>query len=411
MTRAQPDDVTTLARYLEARTGLRLDGPRQTARLRAAVSRYGHAGAAAYVALLQHDDNAYAQLVAEVTVTESYFFRESGHYEALRATILPGLLAQRAEGHVLRVWSAGCAGGEEPYSLAIVLDQAGLADRSRILATDLSRSALERARVAVYAEWSLRALDDHQRRLWFRPVAGGHRLHERYARRVTFRCSGLLDGDPVDGGVAPTPADFDVILCRNVLVHLTPGAARQAAARLAAALAPGGWLITGAGDPPLPPQPGVEAVSTPQGIVYRRDLGRPATTAPGSRAWPDVRGAASRRAAYDQPDECTPLDPSEHLLRATLLLERSRPREAAVAARAAAYLRPDLAAAHLTLGLAELGAGNLRAAHRAFRIAGTQLVTAPPNQVVPLSGGERAGRLLQLAADHARRTAVTEAVG
>lgn len=409
MTGAQPDDVTTLARYLEARTGLRLDGPRQIARLRTAVSRSGHADAAVYVALLQHDDAAYEQLVAEVTVAESYFFREPGHFAALRTTILPGLLAQRAEGHVLRLWSAGCAGGEEPYSLAIVLDQAGLADRSRILATDLSRSALERARMAVYADWSLRALDGHQRRLWFRPVVGGHRLHERYARRVTFRCSGLLDRDPVDRGVTPTAADFDVILCRNVLVHLTPGAVRQAAARLVAALAPEGWLITGAGDPPLPPQPGVEAVSTPQGIVYRRDLGRPATAPPETRARPQGRVAGSRRAASDQPDERTPLDPSQHLLRATLLLETGRPREAAIAARAAAYLRPDLAAAHLTLGVAELGAGNLRAAHAAFRTAGAQLATAPPDQVVPLSGGERAGRLLQLAADHARRTGMTEA--
>ncbi|HEX2026741.1 MAG TPA: protein-glutamate O-methyltransferase CheR [Nitriliruptorales bacterium] len=411
MTGAQTDDVTPLARYLEARTGLSVDGPRQTARLRRAVARSGQNDSAAYVALLRRDDAAFDQLVAEVTVTESYFFREPGHFAALRTTIVPDLIADRPAHHVLRFWSAGCAGGEEPYTLAIVLDQAGWADRSRILATDLSTSALDRARRAVYADWSLRSLEHRQRRLWFRPVVGGHRLDERYARRVTFRRSGLLDESPVDGDVAR--AGFDVILCRNVLVHLTSDAVRQVAARLAAALAPWGRLITGAGDPPLLPVAGVEPATTPNGVVYRRVGGRAATAAPeppsrrrGGRA-PDAHAAWDQ---HDQPDESTSLDASRHLLRATLLLETGRPHQAAEAARAAAYLRPDLSAAHLTLGVALVGAGNLRAAHRAFRTAGAQLAAAPPHQVVPFSGGERAGRLLQLATDHERRTAVGELV-
>lgn len=422
-------------------TGLRLDSEHQLSRIREVLGDLARP-----LSEPQGWEDALERLLTAVTVGESYFFREPGHFTLLRSRILPELVAQRPPGHRLRLWSAGCAEGEELYTLAIVLEQAGLYDRAAILGTDISRGALDRAAEPVYGEWSLRGLDEATRRRWFHPTPRGYVLDERFRARV--------DLDVVNLTSPPSPSDphgdFDVVFCRNVLVHLTSAGVDRAVRRLVDALAPGGWLITGSGDPPLPQLRGVEAVMTAYGVVHRKlderarrvAPGRPSATRPARgrsgeprarrrRGPRDVREVVSpepegedvavgdadevRRlvdaGALDEAESLArrglvlaPLEAERHLALATVLLEAGRLEDAVAAGRAATYLGPELAVAYLVLGMAELALGRADPAHRSFRAGRMLLAVAAPDEVVPGSGGERAGRLLHLAREHERRT-------
>ena len=152
---------SALSDVLEAiriRTGLSPSPPRlrdfETA-IRKTMFRAGIAGAEAFARAIDEDEGIFDALVSELTVGETYFFREPAQFDLLRREALPELMRNRHDGR-LRVWSAGCASGEEPYSLAILLEQEGLAERASILGTDLCRRALQSARDASYGSWSLR---------------------------------------------------------------------------------------------------------------------------------------------------------------------------------------------------------------------------------------------------------------
>jgi chemotaxis protein methyltransferase CheR len=234
-----------------------------------------------FVRLLQADDQAFDSLIVDLTVGETYFFREPAQFEMLRREILPDIMRNRHPGSVLRLWSAGCATGEEPYSLAIVLEQEGLAGSAAILGTDISRAALARAHEATYGRWSLRNSPAEITERYFRRRDDRFHLLDRFRRRVKFDYLNLASDVYPSAGNGT--AGVDVILCRNVLIYFEPDAVGRIAQRLFAALAPGGWLIAGPSDPPLWDLAPFETVVTEAGIFYRgrHAAGRPAP-APGA---------------------------------------------------------------------------------------------------------------------------------
>jgi len=202
-----------------------------------------------------------AQICDAVTVQESYFFREPSRLAMLKAQILPSL---RDKDRELRVWSAGCGAGEESYTLAMLLSDSGFEGRYRILGTDLSPAAVGQAERGVYTQWSLRGLDDAAVSRGFTSLAKGYRVRDQFRVGVRFEQQNLL---------APLPPDcrqFDLILCRNVLIYFTPDAIRRAGEILAGSLAPGGWLLLGVSDPQLGGVAGLEPVPTKHGVLYRR---------------------------------------------------------------------------------------------------------------------------------------------
>jgi chemotaxis methyl-accepting protein methylase len=143
----------------------------------------------------------------------------------------------------LRVLSAGCSSGEEPYSLAIALHDAGLQLRGidwLIDACDLNRERLARARDGVYEGGSLRACDDEARRRYFERQDGRHRLRERYRKGVRFFEANLATPS---SGLGWPP--YDVILCRNLLIYFDDAGFDRTVRLLARGLAPGGWLLLG----------------------------------------------------------------------------------------------------------------------------------------------------------------------
>ena len=134
-----------IARLVSARTGFTyaLEHPRKTEDgIRRAMAAHGAPSVPAYLRTLQDQPDVMDRLVDELTIRETYFFREPRHFEFIRNHILSDVRAKRGEDHVFRAWSAGCASGEEAYSLAILMAQAGLGDSASVLGPDISQAAL-----------------------------------------------------------------------------------------------------------------------------------------------------------------------------------------------------------------------------------------------------------------------------
>ena len=131
---------------------------------------------AAYLERLGQDTPTFDDLMVELTVGETYFFRNPEHFDFVRQEVLPDVAGRRGPAHPVRAWSAGCSSGEEPYSLAVLLMKEGLGGRMEVRGTDVSRAALARCEVASYGEWSLRGPWTEQMRPYLRPAPGKRTL-------------------------------------------------------------------------------------------------------------------------------------------------------------------------------------------------------------------------------------------
>ena len=263
-----------VADLLVRRTGLVFGPTRRDsaeAGMRRAMGRAGVRDPERYRELLETDATVLDDLVVELTVGETYFFREPAQFQFLRREALPDLLRRQGPDTAVRAWSAGCASGEEAYSLAILLEEEGAGSRAHLLATDISRAALARARRAVYGTWSLRGEGASAAAPYLQPSGGRFVVSEAIRRRVRFEYLNLaLDVYP------SLPTDtwgMHVVLCRNVLIYFNAETIQAVARRLYETLAPGGWLLTAASDPPLAGHARFETVTTEAGVLYRRGVG------------------------------------------------------------------------------------------------------------------------------------------
>lgn len=190
--------------------------------------------------------NEIEMLASHLTVGETYFFREQRQFDALKQHILAELIASRQQSErQIRIWSAGCCTGEEPYSIAITLDRLLPDFRSwdiTILATDLNPHFLQKARHGVYHNWSFRATPSWIKDQYFTRVAeNAFEIKPRIRDRVTFSYLNLAE-DTYPALINSTNA-MDVIFCRNVLMYFKPEYARQATQRFHASLMPEGYFI------------------------------------------------------------------------------------------------------------------------------------------------------------------------
>ena len=181
-------------------------------------------------------------LINAITTNLTRFFREGHHFEHLARQVLPRF-AEAPRGTRLRLWSAGCSSGEEPYSIAMTmgecLPQLERLD-ARILATDLDTGMVARASAALYPASSLQDLDQARRERWFKPAANqaGFLVDPALRARVTFKKLNLLDAWPMQGL-------FDAIFCRNVMIYFDGPTKDELIERFADCLKPGGWLYIG----------------------------------------------------------------------------------------------------------------------------------------------------------------------
>lgn len=261
-----------LAQDINRRAGLAFDGRADSAELgmRRVMVRAQIRDPQRFREHVLADEGLLEDLLSELTVGETYFFREPGHFEFIRREVVPVIRNTHGPEHLLRLWSAGCASGEEAYSLAMLLEEEGLLERSHILATDLCHKALAKASAARYGEWSLRGEQAQAALKHLRHVGKSFEVNERLRSRVAFGTLNLaLDVYP---SFASGAWGMDLILCRNVLIYFDRETVQKTARRLFDTLVPGGWLITASSDPPLWEQAPFEVVARPQGIFYRRPL-------------------------------------------------------------------------------------------------------------------------------------------
>ncbi len=216
----------------------------------ARVRALGLAGSGRYAALLAEDSEEGERerelLTVRFTTGETYFFRDQGQFDLLATKILPDLIERRSAQRSLRIWSAGCASGEEAYSLAMLVEELlpqGAGWNIVILGTDIDSSAIARARRGSYGQWSFRALDTPRKQRYFRARGDEWTIDARLRGMAGFRTGDLLHDRFPDA--AAELHNMDLIVCRNVFIYLEPEAVAGITAKFADTLAEGGYLMTG----------------------------------------------------------------------------------------------------------------------------------------------------------------------
>ena len=278
MVLSQPDYVLFRA-FVQDRIGLDVTEDRRPMLARALSEEMETSGLASLEELhrlLQISSNTslvWDRLVSALTIGETYFFRNTGHFDALAKKILPDLLMDREHSsRRIRIWSAGCATGEEPYSIAIMLNELIPNPASwniSILATDINRDKLRRAREGVYSAWSFRGVERRVQETYFQlNDQKQFTISEKIKRMVTFEYLNLV-GDPFPSLANNTNA-MDIILCRNVTIYFTPAVTRQVLANFHACLTDGGWLIPGASEPNMVSYEEFEPRNFPRAVIYQR---------------------------------------------------------------------------------------------------------------------------------------------
>lgn len=178
---------------------------------------------------------------------ESYFFRDAGQFALFKNAVLPAVMEANRSERSLRIWSAGCSTGEEPYSIAIILKEVLPRDwKCLILGTDADEQTLRKAREGVYTEWSFRKVDPEIQRQYFHKRKGKWALIDEIRSMVTFRLGDLIEDDYPS--VAAELHHMDIIFCRNVFIYHSSSAISTALEKLSHTLSENGYLITGHGE-------------------------------------------------------------------------------------------------------------------------------------------------------------------
>jgi chemotaxis protein methyltransferase CheR len=274
--------LAQLSDVIATRMGLHFPGARWhnlERRIRAVARELDFPDAAACIRwllsapLTQHQ---IAVLASHLTIGETYFFREPHVFAMLEEEILPALMrARRERTRRLRIWSAGCATGEEPYSIAISISKV-IPDRRgwdiTLLATDINPRFQQTAAKGVYRAWSFRETPAWIKARYFSKQPGGRwAILPAIQKMVTFTHLNLVD-DVYASPLTNTMA-MDVIFCRNVLMYLAPEQAMKVVHKLYHALADGGWLIVSPSEASHILFAAFQAVSIPGAILYRKDAG------------------------------------------------------------------------------------------------------------------------------------------
>ena len=188
------------------------------------------------------------QLTTELSIGESFFFRNEHHFQALREKVVPTLIEENADGRSIRVWSAGCSTGEEPHSLAILLDQTLGAQSTEwsvsILGTDINPDFIQRAREAEYRKWSFRRTDIHEDPAYFTKVGNHFRINSRWVRN-SMRFAYLNLAKDAYPSQSSGTGGLDLIVFRNVAIYLQADVVAAIVAKFLRCLRPGGWLLLG----------------------------------------------------------------------------------------------------------------------------------------------------------------------
>lgn len=244
MSETTDEAFEALLRYMRDARGFDFTGYKRTSlmrRVRHRMDQAGHTSFEDYLDVLQASSDEFAALFNTILINVTAFFRDPEAWDFLRDHAIPELLASRGPNEPIRVWSAGCASGEEAYSLAMLFaDALGLESfrqRVKIYATDVDENALAQARLGSYPERAVEAVPDDLRARHFEQVNGRYVLRKDLRRAVIFGRNDLVKDAPI--------SRVDLLACRNTLMYLNGETQRNVLQRLHFALAPQGLIFLG----------------------------------------------------------------------------------------------------------------------------------------------------------------------
>ncbi len=210
-------------------------------------------------------------LVGLLTVGETFFFRDQRALEGIERVVVPNIVGTRPEhDKTLRIWSAGCATGEEPYSIAILLKRSpwSSSDRQiRILGTDINKESLEKAKKAFYKEWSFRGVPSWLKKDHFCKVPGGYALDPKIRSMVEFRRLNLVSFDY--SSVLDDFGPVDLVLCRNTLMYFTSEVRKRIIEHVLFRLNTQGWLLVSPSEVPHVVHRNLRLVTLPGAIFFQ----------------------------------------------------------------------------------------------------------------------------------------------
>jgi chemotaxis protein methyltransferase CheR len=458
-----------LAQLLYRAAGLAFDEARRESLAFSVYERLRATGCAdvtSYLALLDSSKGADERqaLLDEVTIPETHFFRNPPQIRALRQYVLPELLRQASSRRSLRIWSAGCSTGEEPYTIAMLIREllppAADWDIS-IVATDISTRALAAARAGRYAERSFVMTDpiDLQRFFVLDTDRGNYEVRDEVRELVDFRHHNLVTEPPPF-----QPGELDLILCRNVTIYFDRDTTRSLMQRLHTSLRVGGYLFLGHAETLWQISDDFTLVTLGDAFVYRRQPqsyaaqvaerrrvlpdrrteNEPRPTKADRRRGPDdrrklfaaaapvpvpavapptpppmrdpldaVRAAVTSGNYAEAADlaaevvTASPLLQEAHYLQGLALTNLGRDADALIVLRKAVYLAPADGFAHFLLAGALERQGEQLAAARSYRAAAGTLGGRPKDAVAPELGGRSVAELAALCSEQARRIETT----
>ncbi|SDF56124.1 chemotaxis protein methyltransferase CheR [Limimonas halophila] len=267
-----PEEFSRLAELLKDRTGIVLGRDKEylaESRLAPVARSWGFNSPTDLVrALVRRTGSGASQellsaVVEAMTTNESFFFRDQTPFDQFRDVMLPNLMKARADTRRIRIWSAACSSGQEPYSLAMAIRELGAKVsgwRFDILATDLSKQIMNRAQDGVYTQFEVqRGLPIQYLAKYFEQEGDRWRIKRDIRDMVTFRAHNLLDS-------ARPLGKFDIVFCRNVLIYFNQDTKRQVLDNISEVLASDGYLTLGGAETVLGLTDKFQAVSGYRGL-------------------------------------------------------------------------------------------------------------------------------------------------
>lgn len=204
-------------------------------RIDALITKNGIQGYEAYVQLLKSNKDKFEEFVNYLTINVSEFYRNPDQWKVMDKEVIPELIEKF--GKNLKIWSAACSTGDEPYSLVMALSRHLPLNQIKIIATDLDKQVIAKAKVGLYNERSIEAVPEDLKQKYFKKIGASYQISDEIKARVEFREHNLIENDYAVG--------YHLIVCRNVLIYFTEEAKDEVFRKFYKSLAPGGVLFIG----------------------------------------------------------------------------------------------------------------------------------------------------------------------
>lgn len=212
-------------------------------RIESLIKRNGQVSYEAYYNLLNRDKKVFDEFINYLTINVSEFYRNENQWELLKTEIIPSMLQRK---RTLKIWSAACSTGEEPYTLAMVLSNFFPTKEIKILAADIDKEAINKAKSGIYSKKSIANVPEPFKKKYFSPIGESFKISDEIKNCVEFKQMNLLKDT--------YPKGFDLIVCRNVMIYFTEDAKDEMYHKFNASLADNGVLFVGSTEQIIIPQ-------------------------------------------------------------------------------------------------------------------------------------------------------------